>query len=109
MKQLSRLLTLTLIGGFLFTLGILGWLELCERVAEFIPTLEPIASSSFMRGCSVFVGLALLLLPFYVLLYFHQTKHSEVLGFKTPRVYTTAKPADVVNPSPRVTDPERSI
>lgn len=84
MRQILRALTLTAVGGFIFAIGAFGWAGLLDSSAAAIPVFQEFATMRFTRSLGILVGLALLLLPFYTLLYFHKTTRAEVLGFKTP-------------------------
>ncbi len=82
--QVIRLLYLTLFGIILFALPSLGWIKLLEWLSTLIPSLQPYLDNRPIQMISILWGLLFVLLPFYTLLYFHQSKGSEVLGFKTP-------------------------
>jgi len=100
MRQILRALLLTVVGGFIFTIGALGWAGLLDYGAAAFPLIQDFATIRFIRSIGLLVGLALLLLPLYTLLYFHQTTHTEVLGFKTPRTNQKPEPARAANPTP---------
>lgn len=82
--QVIRLIYLTLFGGILFCLPALGWIKLLEVTSQLFPNLLSIANNRFIQMIAILWGLLFLLLPFYTLLYFHNSKAKEVLGFKTP-------------------------
>ena len=74
-------------------IGTFGWTGLLDFGAGAFPFLQELATMKFIRSIGILVGLALLLLPFYTLLYFHQTTHSELLGFKTPNANQKPEPS----------------
>lgn len=100
MRQILRALLLTVAGCFVFMIGTFGWTGLLDFGAGAFPFFHEFATMKFIRSMGILVGLALLLLPFYTLLYFHQTTHSEVLGFKTPYANQKPEPSRPTNPTP---------
>jgi len=100
MKQLLRALTLAVAGVFIVAMGAVGWVGLLDYGAAVFPPIQEFATIRFIRSIGILAGLALLLLPFYTLLYFHQTTDTEVLGFKTPRGNQKPEPSLPANPTP---------
>ena len=91
MKQIVRFLIICGFSLFLFSLGTFGWIGMCEKLAVVLPASAPITSNSTVRMLGLVVGLGLVLVPFYTITYFHQTKQREVFGFKTPKGGTKAE------------------
>jgi hypothetical protein len=100
MRQILRALLLTVAGCFVFMIGTFGWTGLLDFSAGAFPFFHELATMKFIRSMGILVGLALLLLPFYTLLYFHQTTRSDVLGFKTPNANQKPEPSRPANPTP---------
>lgn len=84
MKQASRLLFLTIFGIVLYGLGFFGVVGFSHFIESAFPEHANVISKRVMYSLAFFSGLGLVMLPFYTLAYFHETKHSEVLGYKTP-------------------------
>ncbi|MFM8365310.1 MAG: hypothetical protein ACKOAS_09195 [Verrucomicrobiota bacterium] len=99
MRQILRALLLVVASCFIFMIGTFGWNGLLDFGAGAFPFLQELATMKFIRSMGTLVGLALLLLPFYTLLYFHQTTRSEVLGFKTPIANQKPEPSRPANPA----------
>lgn len=106
MRQILRALSLTVAGCFIFMIGTLGWIGLLDFGAGAFPFFQELTTLKFIRSMGILVGLALLLVPFYTLLYFHQTTHSEVLGFKAPNANQKPEPSRPPNPAPPGTSAE---
>ena len=99
MIQILRALLLTEAGCFIFMIGTFGWTGLLDFGAGAFPFFHGLATMKFIRSMGILVGLALLFLPFYTLLYFHQTTRSDVLGFKTPNANQKPEPLRPANPA----------
>ena len=84
MKNFLRFILILSGSIILFIIPALGWIKLWESILFGIFPSDPTSIPTWVHTTCVIVGLIGLLMPYYTLLYFHTTKHPEVLGYETP-------------------------
>jgi hypothetical protein len=63
--KILRLVSLTLLGGFVFTLAWLGWISLLEHLASFYPSYQEMLSSPKTNIIGFVIALLFMQLPYY--------------------------------------------
>lgn len=99
MRNTIRFISILVTGILLFALGAFGWTGLLDYLALLFPSLQDFAAAKLVRSLAACVGLALVVLPYYTLLYFHSTTKAQIFGFKTPGAYLKSNPSSSVNPT----------